>query len=352
MKRLLYLIPLPIVLVLVNYTVDPANLFNEQYESKIAEYLSEGYNVTDIMNFNERVLQKLFIEKMHKCPTTIGLGASRIMEVSREHLKEENFINNGVSGATLEDELAIYYLYEKKGCEIKKVILAVEPYYLNDNHQQIRWKALENEYGTFLNELNNKNVPATSGGKNFYWQKAKELVSFSYFKASLMYLKNETNKNYKPTKNKINVGQTIMKDGSIYYDSLYRSASVEEVDSKAIKATTDNPIYSLGDFTQLSPHYQSVFSIFVEHLQKKNIEVEFLMSPYHPIMYEYLKKNKYYQIVFDAEKYYRDFAKEHNIRVVGSYDPSTYNFDHSWFFDGFHCNDKAMEIILNSDRSN
>lgn len=44
------------------------------------------------------------------------------MQLNSPFLKEDKFINSGVSGASLEDDIEIYYLYEKRGCKIKKVM--------------------------------------------------------------------------------------------------------------------------------------------------------------------------------------------------------------------------------------
>ena len=89
----------------------------------------------------------------------------------------------------------------------------------------------------------------------------------------------------------MNEGFTRLKDGSVCYEALYRNASMDEVEKKAKSdLMAANPIYPLGNFTHLSEHYKLIFSNFVEYLQKQNVEVEFFLSPFHPIVYEYFKK--------------------------------------------------------------
>lgn len=351
LKRLLYFIPIPLLIISVNYFEDPANLFNDKYVLGIANYLAQGYNVTNVRDCDERLLQKYFIEKMNECPTEIVLGPSTVQLINNSYSIEKHFINNGVGYASLEDYLAIFYLYEKKGCKIKKVLLGLAPCLLNDNNDLNRWKVLGNEYSIFLNKILKNTVVINTEFRLHQYVKFKELVSFSYFKTSLsFYFKKKVGKKYKPTKISVNEGFTRLKDGSVCYEALRRNASMDEVEKKAKRDLMDaNPIYTLGNFTHLSEHYKLIFSNFVEYLQKQNVEVEFFLSPFHPIMYEYFKKNNYYHIVFKTENYFKDYASSRKIKVFGSYDPVKYNFDNSYFFDGWHPNEKAIEKMLKSD---
>jgi hypothetical protein len=344
-KFLLWFIPIPVIVISVNYIIDPANLFNKEYEKGIANYLVDGYNVTDVVNYNERLLQKDFIKKMKDCPEVLALGSSRVMLINSKILNEKKFINNGVSGASIEDDLAIYYLYEKRGCKIKKVILGVDPWLLNDNNEQIRWKENQHEFFDFSNlKLKlNLNHPI----EQYDYTKYNELISSSYFQNSVYFFLKRFGKSYSPTKLIKNKGFTRLIDGSINYDEAYRNVSLSEIDKKASICANSQPIYSLGNFINISENKKYIFSTFIEYLQKQNIEVEFFLSPYHPLVYDYFKKDKYYHIVFKCEKYYREFAKIHNIKVFGAYDPGKLNFDNSYFFDGLHCNEKAIQNILN-----
>ena len=157
-KKLLFILPIPVIIVLINYFEDPANLFNVKYEKGIVEYLVQGYNVTNVVNYNDRMLQKLFIKKMKDCPTEIVLGASGVFLIDSSFSTDTHFINNGMGGASFEDYLAIFYLYEKKGCKIQKVVIGLSPYLLNDNLDQDRWKSLSTEYNTFLKKVKSYNL--------------------------------------------------------------------------------------------------------------------------------------------------------------------------------------------------
>lgn len=95
LKSLLLLLPIAIFIIAINFFVDPANIFYNGYEKGIAEHLVKGYNVTNVENYNERLLQKYFIDNMKDCPDIIALGSSRIMQLNSPFLKEDKFINTG-----------------------------------------------------------------------------------------------------------------------------------------------------------------------------------------------------------------------------------------------------------------
>lgn len=353
MKKFLYkssfFFLVPLIIMGINFEKDPANLFNSRYESGIVNYLSNGYNVTNLTNYNERLLQKYYVNSLITCPSTIILGSSRIMQMHHSFLNVDDAVNNGVSGATLEDEVSIYSLYDKKNFHVKKVILGLDPWMLNDHHDQVRWKDLIHEYYEFMNVLR-KDKPLAKVPNDDEYSKYQQLLSLSYFKESFKNLKDGVDKSYKPVKSCTNQGFTKLIDGSIVYNAKIRMSSQDEIDQNALALTLHNPVYSLGNFNHLSENYKDVLTRFVGYLLQNHIEVQFYLSPYHPIVYQYFKQKPYYSIVFSAERYYRNLAAAHSIKVYGSFNPSVCQVDHTYFYDGLHCNEKAIQKILGDSK--
>ena len=64
MKRLLFnlfliIVPIGLLVVMVNYFVDPANIFSgTAYVSGISDILVKGHNVDNVSNYDERALQE------------------------------------------------------------------------------------------------------------------------------------------------------------------------------------------------------------------------------------------------------------------------------------------------------
>ena len=111
-KLLIVLLPVLLFVVSINYLGDPAKLFVIDYEKTIASGILEGHNVTNLYNYNEGLLQKILITNGSSCPEDIVIGSSRTMNISSSMLKSKSFFNNGISGASIVDLIAIVEMYE------------------------------------------------------------------------------------------------------------------------------------------------------------------------------------------------------------------------------------------------
>ena len=102
------------LLITVNLIVDPAKLFNRNHYNKIINILDNNNTyLTNIMNFDERLLNKMFVEKLNKRYDILVMGSSRTKLIRDEYFSNSELFNTSVSGASLEDLIAIYQLYKK-----------------------------------------------------------------------------------------------------------------------------------------------------------------------------------------------------------------------------------------------
>lgn len=346
--------PVLVTLISVNYYVDPANLFSGgKYEKGIANYLCEGYNVTNIYNYDERLLQKYFIECLKIKPDILVIGSSRSMLIGSD-LFSNKIINNGVSGASVEDFLAIYNFYQKRKFKPKTIILGLDPWLLNDNSGQTLWKSIADNYFEMLKNIGlKKYMPRNGEGIEFLQNeinKKMQIVSFNYFQQSLSMISTKTN--YYPTKELVNDTFTKHTDGSICYDNNYRYADSISVTNSAKAFINANPLYSLGSFSNLSSRNKEIFEKFVLYLNEQNINLIFFLAPYHPIVYDYFKINAKYKIVLQTEKYYKELAKKYNLKLLGSFNPHIFKLKNIDFYDGMHCNVNAIKTIFATNRNN
>ena len=109
-------------MVLVNYNEDPANLFTST-EKKMVEIVNQGFFVTNLTNYDERLHQLEFINALNYSPDVIILGSSRTMLINSNHFIDENLINNSVSSACINDIIAIYQIYKENNLQPKKIII-------------------------------------------------------------------------------------------------------------------------------------------------------------------------------------------------------------------------------------
>jgi hypothetical protein len=354
-KRNLYLIGFICFLALgltaaINSIIDPAHLFGRsRYEAGIADILLSGKNVANVSNYDERLLQKYFIEGATADKQVIVLGSSRTMQITSNCFPGQTFCNYCVSGATLEDDLSIFSIYERKGFISKTVIIGVDPWLLNKNNDQARWLSLQNEYLTASKRLGLNASNNSSSGKLFTLIKFRELISLPYLKASFQKWRQDlesTSTSYYATNDMEADVPIRLIDGSYSYDYKYRNRNVEEVKRLASDFANSNPIYSLREFSSLDPAYQNIFETFAKDLHERGIRVILLMIPYHPAVYSTIKTDQKYQMVLCAQRYFEEFGKREGIEVYGSYDPAICMLTENDFYDGMHPKQSAISKIV------
>lgn len=339
-KCLSYVIPLLLLVVGVNWGVDPGNIVSG-VEAKIASYLVAGHNVTNVFNIDERSLQKYMIMGVKSNPETAILGSSRVMLIGKNFFDEAT-LSNGVSGASLEDLIAIYQLYRINRVKLKRVVVGIDPWLFNINNAQVRWKTLANEYNSFFT---NDKLDQTYSKEKYF-----QLFSFSYFQESVKFYRKKLNdKTIVVTNTIANEGMTRLPDGTIFYDLKYRTITPDLVLKRANEYIRGN-VYSLDQYREISAEIVKKFDFFVSEMIKDGVVVEFLLLPYFPVVYEFLMSSEKYRIIGDVELFVREYAANKKLAIKGSYDPSLFNLEYIDFYDGMHLTPGAIKKIIKSDQ--
>ncbi|WMJ80773.1 hypothetical protein RBU49_00585 [Clostridium sp. MB40-C1] len=344
-KKLIFLLPILVILVCTNYFIDPGNIFYKHglYEKGIAELLSTDKNVENLTNYDERLLQKFYVDKISDPKNLVVLGSSRSMQINSDILKEKNMFNSSVSGASLEDIMAVYGIYREKEHIPKKVMIGLDPWILNKNNNQNRWKSINSSYFYIQNQIGiedktNKKLD----------EKYLELVSLAYFQSAIETISKGNSITYSPTER--NYSKTNMKrsDGSLVYNEEIRNRTVKESRKLSTNYVSEKPIYCLGNFDKIDDSYKNQFEKFINLMQQDGVQIEFFLSPYHPYVYKKLMDSSEYRIVDKVEKYFIQFAKSKGITVYGSYDPVTIGCTEDDFYDGMHIKTSGVKKIFNN----
>jgi hypothetical protein len=337
-KTSIFSILIFLFLISVNYWGDSAKLFHTSYENKIADIIFSNQNATNISNYNDRVFQKELINKLNSKPDILVIGSSRTMLINSTYFKNEKVINNSVSGASIEDLIAIYQMFKNKNLLPKKIILGIDPWLFNEKNNQTRWQSIGNEYNAFFKK-------SAEIEENILNNEVKQLFSLSYFQASFRNLPNVILGISDPigTENIYNQSNTKLVDGSISYGKKYREVSNEQIKGKA-QLYISGRIYSIENYNEISPRIFNEFEKLCDEILKNDIELSFFLAPYHPIVFEKFEKD--YQIVLEVENKISEFALEKNIKLLGSFNPVKIGIDNSGFYDGMHSKESTIKDIL------
>jgi hypothetical protein len=335
-----FFLPVLAVLISVNYFGDAANLFRPGIESKMAGAIVRGQNVTNIENFDERLFQREIIASFNEAPSIVVLGSSRTMQIRQSHFGEVSFFNHSVSGGTLEDYLAIVQLYENSGLKLKRIILCLDPWILNENHNQVRWKALASEYDSFVNETG-KTRDAFDGME---YVKLRQLFSISYFKSSWKRLVN-LNGDFDTVGTSANSRLTRLSDGSLNYGARMTEVTAHEVAEDA-KTMIHGRLYSSEQFNGLSDKYSDHLERLVLYTKRRAIRLDLVLLPFHPSVYKHVVSSHNYVNILRAEEYFNGLADTNHIAIFGSYDPAKLGLGNEHFLDGIHCNEPGINKIM------
>ncbi len=342
LKLSIIFIPFAIIIVTINYNVDPANIFSgDEYVDKIANIIASGNNADNILNCNERLLQKHFLQKQkEKNPDVVIMGSSRIMEISSNVYSNKTLLNIGVSHANINDLIALAGLMNELKIKPKEVVINVDPFLICKGDKGAdEWVTLKEYHQEFL-IANCKDVIKKEAfdDEDNKLKKYYTLLTFDYFKNSLEFL-------YKGnTKSIENVGKNIPKkygrysDGSIAYSYKYQhpdtmiAANVATGMGKLIVPEIDN--------NKLA-YLKCLFNYF----KTNGITITLIMLPFHPNFYDKVNvKQKY--IFKTYEIFYNTLANQNNIKIFGSFNAKKEGLNNVDFYDPFHCNGNSIKRIF------
>jgi hypothetical protein len=362
--KLLLVLPILILIIGTNWKLDPAHLFGRKilgqndysYEREIVALLLKGENVTGYDNYDERLVQRFYIQGSLNNPEVIVLGSSRALGIHQSIFFGKKFFNHGVSGATLEDYIAILSAYDQKGSIPSEIVMSLDPWIFNVNNNQKRWQSLKDDYVRLFGVIQ-KN-PFSVSWKITSWVPAKalELFSLSYFqeawssrntKVQGFALKDSNQKFvFKGTGESMNQGQTLLRDGSRTLSQNERLMSLEEIQNKVVQFISAKEIYGLDHFFVLDSSTQKNFESLIRWLKQQNVKIVFFLPPYHPKVYQFFVESPRHQIVEDVEQYLRKIGRDNQIMVLGSYNPKALNVHGGMFTDGMHFQDYVAGQIF------
>lgn len=320
-------------IVLVNHTLDPGHIYQSQkYIDKVIEGIKEGYNVEGITDIDERIYKLQFAE-LHKGEKFdyLALGSSRIMTVSKDILHGSSFLNLSVSSCQIEDIIAFYQICKDFNIHYSNLLISADPYVFNGHYIDDRWKCL----GDYVNEYMGKDVT----GQRIDWDIVWNLFSISYFKTALHSCMTDNN-NLKYVKTAINnEGETFRTDGSFCWSRSVREAPQAVIDGKA--RTTHFHLFK--DFNDISEDRVALFTKLMENVKADNVKIHFVCSPFHPIFYRKLLKSKG---AMDAMDFFKNYANNNNIQLIGSFNPADEGLNGSDFYDGPHIRKEVLDRIV------
>lgn len=335
---LIVFIALAIVAVF-NYKVDSLGIFHTHKGlSFVVSSLFAGKMVAGPINYNEGEFQRVIVENTPIPIDVVVVGSSRGMGVRKRFTRtEKTFFNHSMTAAALEDMMAIMGLYLAKGRLPTTIILCLDPWMFKEKNNLTKWQSIVPYYKKMLAEIYGKDMEVNLNRRSKY----QELINLEYTLANLRGAKKKKSKQVYIT-NTTEVDDYVREpDGRIHFPHRARQVGREGAPPLGQVGGRGLDQYA-KDFHAIVN--QRLFEDFVIHLKKRGSEVIFYLHPFEPVAYEKIKDK--YPMVIEIEKYLRNVASGQNIPLLGSYDPRTYNFLSSDFFDYLHGHEIVAKRIF------
>ncbi len=330
--------PILLLIVSTNYYFDPAYIFHHDIEDKMIKIILNGQNVTNCTDFDERSLVSKIPKAIDKAPNILVLGSSRINYIRQEYFNNKTLINANVSSASLMD-IVINYQFFKHYNRLpdEKIIIGIDPWFFNNNNPEYRWKRYKSVFQDFIDGEIGLTYKLQENPISYYFQ----LASLSYFQSSLKSAQRNVIELI-PTDLKYNKGMTVMSDFSKVGSKLSRDATLDEVREKANNYFSMHGV-RINTFNEISIELTNLFENLINDIIKNNIDVELLIIPYHPKVYEIVESD--FPNIIKTENILNDLANKHKVSIFGSFNPSEIEFDETDFLDGLHCTENAIKKL-------
>lgn len=325
-------IPFMTLICSVNYFVSTDYIYKCDIMDDIISQARKGYNATEVnANMDERLFKKKYAE-LYNCDSVsyLILGSSRMMTASYDALKGQNALNLAISGATIEDIIAIYQASIDNRIYAENVVIGIDPLYFNPTYGGQWWKSIAEYYYKFMGL-------EYEGG---YERLTNRLFSINYFRIATSAIYERIGEEYQIifTKDYINEGYTRRVDGSVYYPKVYREKPVKDIEKEA----TDFNIVEYS-FDTLSIERLKLFDRLVDSIRAHGAQVQIVQFPYHPIIYKRIAK---YGCMDQVRRYIRYLCCQKGAIAYGDYNPKNDDFTNIDFYDATHAKKESLDRIL------
>ena len=337
----------------INYTVNPGKIypplpFSDSYNrlspQQIIKQLVQSDHGIIVANdtWNGRDLKHALALR----PTTAQcavIGSSRVMQISsvrKERSLSDNcpsLINLGVSGASLEDFLALSETILRNEKPPKVIVFGIDLSNFNFNRDS-KWIRHKQNFFNIKSKLEGE-YPDDNSSSTLAL--VRNLINLEYFLRSLQLILSErtqTNKNVQEFDHKVGLEDPVMlPDGSLIL-------SYESLALKIRSVKLDSDVFGIRGSQWVNEKAVELFIRLVNHLQQQKFKIILILTPYHPAAWNIAEQSGITEITVVESKVH-EIARLTGVQVIGSYNPIHIGCTADDFFNGGHPKAKCVTKI-------
>ena len=292
----------------------------------------------------------------------ISVGASAIKPISSFRKNKSlqstcsKILNLGINGAVIEDYIVLSQSILENQKKTKNIIIQINAWTFNFNRDS-RWLRYKNDYNRALKNMifeNNNNYITNKTTTSYQTLLIKNLINIKYFISSLNLINSKKNYSIELAKDfNFELGTThkvLLPDGSII-----SSAETIEERKKNKKDLSKKREWNMQNWGIVPGvwYEKNAINIFIKLVNqlKKNFNVIFLITPYHPDVWSN-EEQPSIKAMKNVELKANEIAKILNVDVIGSFNPEKVGCYSNEFMDEIHATDLCLSKLENVYVSN
>ena len=332
-----------IVVATTNYIVNPGKIYppllifdsySKLSPKQIVNKLVQSDHGIIVKNdaWNERDLKHALALR----PTTakcVVFGSSHIIQISSFRQEKSlsgncpSLINLGVSGASLEDYLALSEAILRNEKPPTVIVFGIDPWSLNFNRDS-RWIRYKQD---FFNMQAKLEVEYSGNNYSSSLGLLRNLINREYFMRSLQLILSERLSIEDVQEFDYQIGlddPVLLPDGSLIYSGKYMRNAL----ASKISGVHDFRIRGTRWVTEKAAE---LLIRLVNHLKQQGFKVIFVLTPYHPAVWSITEQPGVSGMRMVESKVHK-IARSTGTQVIGSYNPRKIGCTADEFLDAMH----------------
>jgi hypothetical protein len=327
---------------------------------KAASAVRPGFAVTDYKDVDERRFQQARLHAIPR-PRIVAFGSSRIMQLTTAAVGAApgEFYNTGMSGATVEDYIAMWAVLERLDKAPEVALFAIDPWIFNSSHPQLRWRVLAEEVDRYLRRSGSSGSPVLEPLERvvYRWYQAKEFLSYAVLRNSVRDLRRGLRSRMAGSGRGAGVedwlvvsetaasGHQILRaDGSLLYDAQFLAWSPEERRETAVRYAA-NLTAGLAEFKWDTERMNRLVGLWTD-MRRRGVTVIAFVPPYHPVAWRTLRDDpRYAQTAGAGPRFLAQTAAGLGVVFGDLSDPDSIPCPAAEFYDGDHATDACLGRI-------
>ena len=307
----------------------------------VAHAKGQNYAVFDL-NLNIRALRDEQLKRMTKTPDVILLGASHWQEAHKELLKGYDMFNAHIHRDYWEDPLGMVELLVRHKRLPKKLIISVRENQFTPvaDRKDYLWEPGIPAYRAFANRIG---IKAENFISTLPYDRGRALISMPMLFENVTRWHNASERPHATDKKHFKTLDVLLPDGSIVWADKHMKLFTQE---RTVRESLAFAEAQKNKPAKVDPQGVYAFEKMLDFLKKEGVEVFLVHPPFNPTYYEEVKGTPYAAGLKKIEELTQRIAKDHGLKVFGSFSPYKYGCTTEMYIDAEHSNEKCLQKIF------